>query len=244
MGLIYRYSHPFNDHGYVGKTEATLEIRDKRRFYKSAVNDSKTLKAAMAKYGKEHFTLEVLEDGIIDPETLNQRERCWIRHFDDFHNGYNQTQGGEGFTSERAREINLKRVADGTNPFLGGGIARETNRSRVEDGSHHFLGESNPSHQRVADGTHHFLSGEISRETNLRLIEEGTHHCLNKGFQSMGRYFSRLAAKDRRREFYRWVSVILVAKEVCEQRVYRKRTREGNFDKPIQDTSEATQLTF
>ena len=95
MGTIYRYSHPFNDHGYVGKTERTLEERDKKRFAPSAVKDSVSLKRAMVKYGKENFIREIVEDNV-PPELLKEREKYWIAHFDDFHNGYNKTKGGDG----------------------------------------------------------------------------------------------------------------------------------------------------
>ena len=117
MSIIYRYSHPFNDHGYVGYTIMSLEERDKARFYPSAINDSKSLKDAMAKYGKEHFTVEILQDGIMHPEIVKLRERYWIRHFDDYHNGYNRTQGGDGVNSETASEVQGKRVEAGTHNF-------------------------------------------------------------------------------------------------------------------------------
>ena len=95
MGIIYRYSHPFNDHGYVGQTERTVEERDQQRFAPSHKEDCKSLKAAMVIYGKENFTLETIEEGI-PSELLNEREKYWVAYFDDFHNGYNQTIGGGG----------------------------------------------------------------------------------------------------------------------------------------------------
>jgi len=117
--------------------------------------------------------------------------------------------------------MKLLKVVDGTHPFLGGKISRETQRKRILDGSHHFLGKNNPSHNRIADGTHHFLDSQVSRK---------------------GNYAMKLKRKGQRREFYRWVSVILTAKSVCEERVYQKRIREGFFDKDIPDTSKSEQM--
>ena len=122
---------------------------------------------------------------------------------------------------ENGREVNRKRVADGTHPFLGGEIQSESNRKRVAEGTHNFLGDNNPNHKRITDGTHNFFDPQV-RQKRL--------------------YAHRLAFKNRRREFYQWVSVILTAKSVCEERIYQKHTREGFFDKEIPDTSKSKQL--
>ena len=100
MGCIYRWRNKINGKGYTGKTEQGITTRDKQRFQPSRKNENKPLKDAMKKYGKENFTREIIEDGITDPEYLKEREMYWIAHFGDFHNGYNQTEGGDGWTSE------------------------------------------------------------------------------------------------------------------------------------------------
>lgn len=109
MATIYRWRNKINGKGYTGKTERDLPVRDKQRWRDK--RDSKSLKDAMAKYGKENFTCEIIEDGITDPEYLKEREMYWISHFGDFHNGYNQTEGGEGWTSET--------VSGEKHPFYG-----------------------------------------------------------------------------------------------------------------------------
>ena len=103
-GIIYRHVNLINGKGYTGKTERTLEKRDKDRFRPSAVNDSKSLKAAIVKYGKENFRLDVIQEGITCPEVLRLREIYWIAYFDDFHNGYNQTEGGEILPDNRGEK--------------------------------------------------------------------------------------------------------------------------------------------
>lgn len=76
------------------------------------------------------------------------------------------------FQSKNARKNNLKRVEEGTHPFLGGEISRKTQKKRIEDGTHHFLG-SETNLKRIEDGTHHLLGG--SRVTALN-IETGEVH--------------------------------------------------------------------
>ena len=208
MATIYRHwfpctvtpEHPHGK-GYSGRTYRTLEERDRERFAPSSVKDSVGLKRAIVKYGQENMQTDIIEDNILPiPDLVDEREIYWIAYFDDFHNGYNQTIGGEGFDSETAREINRKRVADGThhllgenNPvhkrvadgthhFLGGEIARETHRKRVADGTHNFLDgkiSRETQRKRIEDGTHNFLDGKISRETQRKRIEDGTHNFLD-----------------------------------------------------------------
>jgi hypothetical protein len=59
-------------------------------------------------------------------------------------------------SSKLAQKCALKRVADGTHNFLGGGLQR----------------------QRVKNGTHPFLGGEISRKNANRRVADGTHNFL------------------------------------------------------------------
>lgn len=79
--------------------------------------------------------------------------------------------------SELARRNALARVANGTNPFVGGELAHITNKRRVKDGTHNFLGPEN-NRKKVEAGTHHFLGGEIQSKSNQRRLKNGTHHLL------------------------------------------------------------------
>jgi hypothetical protein len=83
--------------------------------------------------------------------------------------------------TEEHRKIqteNLRqKVENGTHPFLGDGeYQRNVQKKRIEDGTHNFLDsdyQRNVQKKRVEDGTHHFLGGEIARKR----VEDGTHHC-------------------------------------------------------------------
>lgn len=86
-------------------------------------------------------------------------------------------ESGDGWSSKRAREIAMKRVADGTHPLLGGEISRQTNLKRVADGTHHFLGNE-LNRRRVEDGTHHLLGGEIGGQNSRKRVVDGTHNLL------------------------------------------------------------------
>lgn len=47
---------------------------------------------AIFKYGKENFSVEILEYCLI--EELDERERFYINYYNSYNNGYNLTKGG------------------------------------------------------------------------------------------------------------------------------------------------------
>lgn len=51
------------------------------------------IKRAILKYGKENFTIEVLED--CDVTILNEREKYYINLYNSYKEGYNCTEGGQ-----------------------------------------------------------------------------------------------------------------------------------------------------
>lgn len=83
-----------NGKSYIGKTEYSVENRWKEhsRAYKYEQNQSRALYRAMNKYGVENFKcLKLLET-----DTPNEDEVLYIQKYDTYHNGYNETLGGDG----------------------------------------------------------------------------------------------------------------------------------------------------
>lgn len=105
MGYIYKITNNVNNAVYIGQTTASLQ----ERFYKhcwDALNRGQTtcpLHNAISKYGKEHFTIEAIEE--CDNQLLNEREKYWISQYDTYHSGYNATLGGEGNLKLNEQEI-------------------------------------------------------------------------------------------------------------------------------------------
>jgi hypothetical protein len=67
----------------------------------------------------------------------------------------------------------------------GGGFDREIQLKRVRNGTHHFLGgkiQIGSNLKRVKEGTHNLLDGEVAKKNALRRIKEGTHHFLSSDF--------------------------------------------------------------
>ena len=95
-GYIYCITNDINNKQYVGKTTETLEKR-----FKEHLNDAtkgrcknRPLYRAINKYGKEHFTIKLLEECSL--QDLESQEIYWINQLNTYSYGYNATHGGDG----------------------------------------------------------------------------------------------------------------------------------------------------
>ena len=92
-GVIYLVTNTINGKKYVGQTTKSLDYR-----FKGHCNTSNNapLGCAIRKYGKENFTIELLEE-CETYDTLNLREQYHIQQQKSYVNegGYNLTFGGE-----------------------------------------------------------------------------------------------------------------------------------------------------
>lgn len=95
-GFIYKVTNKVNGKSYIGQTRNTVEFRW-RQHYKA--KDNKYFHRAIAKYGKDNFTVETLEE--CDVEKLNDREIFYIAKYNTFSNGYNLTKGGSAYSPTR-----------------------------------------------------------------------------------------------------------------------------------------------
>lgn len=93
-------------------------------------------------------------------------------------------------TPNFSKEVQRKRVENGTHHMLGGDLQRRLlaegknpfsdpnftgkhSRARVANGTHNFLGSNNPVHKLIADGTHNFLG---DKNPSRQKAQQGTHH--------------------------------------------------------------------
>lgn len=94
-GFIYKITNNVNGKAYIGQT-----IQDvKERFYQHCATKcdknvlNMAIHKAVFKYGKDNFTLEVIEE--TEYNNLNSREKYWIEFYNTYNNGYNSTLGGQ-----------------------------------------------------------------------------------------------------------------------------------------------------
>ena len=92
MALIYKITFKQTNKVYIGQTCRTLAARYAEHVY-DALNASKhAVHRAMRKYGIENCNIELIEE----TNEPNERERHWIKVYDSYKNGYNETLGGDG----------------------------------------------------------------------------------------------------------------------------------------------------
>jgi len=97
MYYLYIITNTVNGKRYIGVTKTPTIRRDQHLRYLNLKTGSKLVKAAVKKYGVEHFTFTVVGSG---PQSLIYALECWyisswatmVPH------GYNLTAGGEGRT--------------------------------------------------------------------------------------------------------------------------------------------------
>jgi group I intron endonuclease len=97
--FVYKITNKINGKVYIGMDSGMIEDATRWRAHlqegKRATSDSpKRLYQAMAKYGIENFTYEVIESNITNQSVLRARETFWIRELDSIRHGYNMQEGG------------------------------------------------------------------------------------------------------------------------------------------------------
>src|SRR5574343_15467 len=110
--LIYKITNEINGKVYIGQTVRSLQVRISE-YRRKSVTGTYPIYLAMRKYGFDNFTFEV-QEVVGDVESLNSRERYWVRQYrsNESDYGYNQTDGGDNgktLTEEVKRKISESR---------------------------------------------------------------------------------------------------------------------------------------
>jgi len=94
-GKIYKIINNVNNQIYIGCTINSLTNRFNEHLYRCFKTDyNSKLYSSMKKYGKENFTIELIEE--CDVEKIYTTEKKYIQEYDSYYNGLNSTFGGEG----------------------------------------------------------------------------------------------------------------------------------------------------
>lgn len=97
---IYKITNSLNGKSYIGQS---VDIKTRWSSHKSRSlattehHDNMPIHSAMAKYGIDNFTFEVLEECL--PSELDEKEKYWIARLNTISpEGYNLLPGGQGFS--------------------------------------------------------------------------------------------------------------------------------------------------
>ena len=95
MAYVYLISNDINNKMYIGATITSITERYSKHIYDTFnTSDNSAIHHAIRKYGQEHFFISQLEECSID--NVFEREQYWIKFYNSYENGYNETIGGEG----------------------------------------------------------------------------------------------------------------------------------------------------
>lgn len=168
MGYIYKITNNINNKIYIGQTikERPTDRFSQHRYLARHFEQEKSisyLHQAMAKYGVDNFTFEVIEN--IENDKLNEREQYWITQYNSLvPQGYNLTIGGEG-TSGYSRPQTLEE------------------REKRKQSNKQFYIDHPEALQKASEKTKKLWENEEYRrkvtESNKRFAQE--HPDLNKG---------------------------------------------------------------
>lgn len=95
MAYIYKITNKLNQKMYIGKTD---HINPQKRWSehksdaKNPNRNHRALYKALNKYGVENFDFEIIEE----TDNPEEREVYYIQYYNTYHNGYNETLGGDG----------------------------------------------------------------------------------------------------------------------------------------------------
>lgn len=95
-GVIYKITNTINNKSYIGRRKC---IKNKLSSLHNYWGSGLYIKNAIKKHGKENFIKEYLDFAMSDEE-LDKLEILYIKEFNTYKNGYNQTIGGEHFRGE------------------------------------------------------------------------------------------------------------------------------------------------
>lgn len=168
---IYKLTNTVTGKHYIGLTGRDVDVRWKQhQQYAKNNHTNYRLYLSMRKHGCDKFVCETMMTKLTKKEALDL-EIHLIAEYNSYQNGYNATPGGDHYiSSEWQRANQLKRVAAGTHPFIGGQIQsisskrrwdedtssiKGLNQERLAAGTHNFQGSNNPQHKIVAQGKHH-----------------------------------------------------------------------------------------
>ena len=98
MQGIYKITNLITKKIYIGKTndsDRRWKNHQRLAFTSGHKEYNKILYQSMRKYGIENFSFEIIEE-LEDYSISGEREQYWIKYYDSYNNGYNETLGGDG----------------------------------------------------------------------------------------------------------------------------------------------------
>lgn len=110
INTIYKATNKINNKSYIG-FDSNWPKRKDTHFYKSSSNNSihYHFHKALRKYGFGNFEWKVLLQSENKDYILNKMEPFYIKKYNSFKEGYNQTLGGDGTFGKKQSKLNKEK---------------------------------------------------------------------------------------------------------------------------------------
>lgn len=100
---IYKITNMINNKSYIGQSVDIVRRWNKHKNF-SQDRSEYPLYRAFKKYGVENFNFSILEE--CSPDKLNEKEIYYIKYYNSYNDGYNQTMGGQGSLNAKVKLSN------------------------------------------------------------------------------------------------------------------------------------------
>lgn len=158
-GRIYKITNKITNQIYIGCTIYSLEKRFNEHLYRCYNSDHKSkLYNSIKKYGNENFMIDLIEE--CDLTIIYETEKKYIQKFDTYHNGLNNTLGGEGCLGYRHSSDIRKKISD-TNKNI------ERRKGKTYDEIYGNLGEIEKS--KRSNTVKHYWESISENEKKIRI---------------------------------------------------------------------------
>ena len=147
MGQIYKITNILNGLAYIGQTKYKAIDR-----YNAHMNTYKNTKFynSIHKYGQENFKLEILEDNI-PIEKLDELEIYYIKLYNTYYNGYNETTGGQGIHGYTHTEKDKEKMSIKVKQAYQNGKINSKERSKKISDANKGIPKSKEHRKKLSD---------------------------------------------------------------------------------------------
>ena len=201
VGYIYCITNKINGKKYIGQTKhKDVNERIKEHFRLALTENCKKrrnlhLYSSMRKYGIENFEITILKDNLSESE-LDEWEKYFIKEFNTYDSGYNNTVGGGGVrgyhhtdeTKQKLSKITLdnkdriftKERAEKISFALMGRPKSVEHRAKISEIAKLRTGDKNPFYGKHHSDTTKEKIGKTNRKYVFVQVDPETHSELNR----------------------------------------------------------------
>ena len=169
---IYKITNLINGHSYIGQS---TNIERRWCNHKNEINKDYPLYRAFKKYGIENFNFSIIE--LCEVSELDEKEIFYIKKYNTYFDGYNQTLGGGG--TIRPVKISDDEIEEIYNLLLNTDISQQEIAKRYSVGED-TISEINQGKTRIKEGLDYPLRDNKKKDNycpmcGVKILYESKH---------------------------------------------------------------------